>query len=94
VRITFEAVSFRGSKSVKCAGGCGRKLTRSKTFCQTINPWNKTAWGTTKTYDDIYPELIQSASEWRKAPEWCKHCMASEAKREEAENNGQFGVGA
>jgi len=72
--VTFNEVTIQGMKSVKCAGGCGRTLKRSRTFWQTLSPFNKNAAGELKTRDEIYDELRAERGAWMNEPETCKHC--------------------
>lgn len=62
--VTFDEVSLREQRRVPCANGCGKKLTRSRTFTQTINPYNKNAAGEPKTRTEIYAELKAEAASW------------------------------
>lgn len=72
--ITFREVAIRGSKAVKCAGGCGRLLRRSRKFWQTLNPFNKNAAGEAKGANEIQEELFSERRAWMDEPETCKHC--------------------
>lgn len=72
--VTFNEVAIHGMKSVKCAGGCGRTLKRSRKFWQTLSPFNKNAAGGLKTRDGIYEELRAERNAWANEPETCKHC--------------------
>lgn len=72
--ITFEVVRLYGRKQVKCPT-CGRRVTRSKEFSQTINPFNKNADGEPKNRYEILAELRQARDEWRKQPELCRKCQ-------------------
>lgn len=72
--ITFEVVRLCGRKQVKCQN-CGRRVTRSKEFSQTINPFNKNADGELKDRYEILAELRQARDEWRKQPELCSRCQ-------------------
>ena len=76
--VTFNEVSIQGMKTVKCEGGCGRSLKRSRTFWQTLSPFNKNATGTLKTRDEIYAELTVERRAWIDKPETCKHCGAKD----------------
>lgn len=71
-RITFEAVKLSANKKGKC--GCGIHRTRSTTFQQTINPFNKNKKGEPKTYDEIMVELQAQAAAWKQEPVTCKVC--------------------
>jgi hypothetical protein len=75
-RTTFEKVEMYGTKSVKCVGGCGRRLKRSIIVYQTINPFNETADGRLKNREDIRAELVVELSKWKLKPEQCIHCDA------------------
>lgn len=81
-RIVFEQVSIKANKAVKCAGGCGRRITRTKKFMQTLNPFNKRKTdGQVKTREDIYPELQAEAAKWKEQPETCLHCRIAAAPK-------------
>lgn len=71
----FDEIKQRGTKKVKCAK-CGKSLNRSKTFYQTLNPFNRLADGTVKTVHDISIELQQEMAEWQKEPETCSNCLS------------------
>ena len=75
MRVNFQEVKLFGEKSVKCSGGCGRRLKRTKKFYQTLSPFNKTMDGRPKGYDDIYPELKADIQKWKAQPEKCSHCV-------------------
>lgn len=72
--VTFNEVAIHGQKSAKCAGGCGRKLKRSKKFWQTLSPFNKNAAGELKGKAQIYEELEGERRVWLREPETCLHC--------------------
>lgn len=72
-RTVFEEVRMSDTKSVKCAG-CGKRLKRSKTVCQTLNPFNKLADGTVKDRWAIRAELNDELNRWKDLPEWCGSC--------------------
>ncbi len=79
-RIVFEEVSIKAIKTVKCAGGCGRRRRLTKKFMQTLNPFNKRkSDGQIKTREDIYPELKKEAAKWKEQPETCLHCRIAAA---------------
>jgi len=73
-RYTFDVVKWNASKKVKCPK-CGKTLKRSRTFEQTINPFNKNARGEVKSAHEILAELHVRADEWRKQPETCRDCQ-------------------
>lgn len=61
--IRFERVTARRSKSGKCPV-CGRRVTRSRTFEQTINPFNTGPDGFPKDRAQIWRELGECAEAW------------------------------
>ena len=72
-QIDFEVVRLTGEKSVKCAK-CGKRLLRRRMFWQTVNPWNRDAWGMGKSREQIARELRTENEEWKAAPEICEAC--------------------
>ena len=62
----FESVKLQTRKSGKCV--CGKRVTRSVTLEQTINPFNKNAKGDLKSYHEIWTELEAEAKEWKGKP--------------------------
>lgn len=79
-KIKFEVVKYRKTTAITCSY-CGKKNKRTKTFYQTINPFNKNSDGTVKTKKDIQDDLVLSASNW--IPKYCIQC---EMKHELEEN--------
>lgn len=73
--VTFNEVLIQGQKSVKCAGGCGRRLKRSKKFWQTLSLFNKNAAGEVKNRDEIYEQLRGERRVWLGESETCSHCQ-------------------
>lgn len=61
ITTTFDRIKLKAKKIGKCP--CGKRLTRQKTFSQTLNPYNKKG-GRLKTRDEIYRELEVEANEW------------------------------
>lgn len=72
MRVNFQQIKLTGRKSGKC--GCGKVRTRSMTFVQTINPWNKNAKGEPKNSSEILHELGVERDEWKKLPITCDNC--------------------
>ena len=71
----FEEVAVYGEKSVRCAGGCGRRLRRRQRFWRTINPFH------TMTREQLQEANIAEMRAWQSEPEWCVHCpLPEEAK--------------
>ena len=75
----FAVVSTRRTKDVHCPG-CSKRIKRTKTFDQTINPWNRNADGSVKNREEILLELRAEADEWTVQPESCSACLAAEQK--------------
>lgn len=61
MRITFDEIKVT-AKRVWTENGKRRQQT--KTFMQTVNPFNKNADGTRKTREQIYAELMNQRKEW------------------------------
>lgn len=72
--ITFREVTVHGTKTVKCAGGCGRRLKRQRKFWQTLNPFNKNAAGEVKSAVEIQKELFTERQAWESESETCSQC--------------------
>ena len=75
-RYIFEAIKCQNRKVIRCAV-CGRQLIRSRTFTQTLNPYNRRADGLAKSRGDIMTELRAQAAAWQEAPETCAKCLAA-----------------
>lgn len=61
--VVYDAVKWPVTKMFTCQV-CGRRGSRSKTFRQTINPFNKNAAGEPKTWSEIMVELQAAAEGW------------------------------
>lgn len=70
---TFEKVTRPVSKRLPCPT-CGKKIRRSTTLYQTLNPFNKNEDGTVKTFKQILAELEEQAKEWQAKPVKCTPC--------------------
>jgi hypothetical protein len=69
----YERIERRATKSVPCSV-CGKKVRRSKTFMNTINPWNVNEDGVPRTHDEIWAHLIDLATAWEGEPETHPAC--------------------
>lgn len=76
----FEEVARTAKRRVKCAGGCGKTLSRQTTFTQTLNPFNKNADGEPKTYAEIWKELGVECDQWQPTAT-CTACEANGGPR-------------
>lgn len=75
-RIKFDECSFKTTKKGKCAGGCGKSLKRTKTFTQTVNPFNKNkATGLPKTYREVQQAVTLEGERWESIPVICEGCL-------------------
>lgn len=72
IHLRFKEVTLTGKKSGLCK--CGKRRTRSKTFMQTLNPFNTNPDGSLKTREDIYPQLREKIAAWKLEPITCKDC--------------------
>lgn len=69
--INFDVIKVSAMKKGKCK--CGKRLTRSKTFEQTVNPFNKNPDGTVKTRNEVSAAVSRVATDW--LPEFiCNQC--------------------
>jgi hypothetical protein len=68
----YEAVKLTTRKRFRSCRVCGKPGTRSKTFRQTINPFNKNPSGQPKTRREIWQELQAAAAVW--APDTHSAC--------------------
>lgn len=67
VTTRFEVVKRQVAKPFVCQA-CGRKGRKQTTLRQTINPFNRNADGTLKTFSDIHAELQIDAAAWAPEP--------------------------
>jgi len=67
IRIIYEPVKAYAIKTGRCIV-CGRPAKLSKTFEQTINPFNTNKEGSVKTIDEIWVELMVERREWLDKP--------------------------
>lgn len=73
VHVRFQEVSLRSQKSLRC-DGCGKRVTRTRTESQTLNPFNRRGDGEPKTEQDIRGELEVLLDRWALIPVVCKTC--------------------
>ena len=71
--VKFEEIKFQATKTGKCQ--CGQRVKRSKTFTQTMNPWNRNKEGLLKNRDEIIEELEVEAIKWKEKPVICTRCL-------------------
>jgi hypothetical protein len=64
--IRFQEVSV--TAKVVWIDEAGKRRQQSKKFTQTINPFNKNAWGEEKTASEIRKELRANGETWLREP--------------------------
>lgn len=65
MRITFQEVKVRGVRRWKDPQ-TGKQRQSTRTFMQTINPFNKTSDGIPKDHGTIYKEICAERDAWLK----------------------------
>ena len=76
VHVQFQEVTMRMQKALRC-DGCGKRVTRTRTVSQTLNPFNRRSDGEPKTEQDIRSELEVLLERWALIPVVCKGCAES-----------------
>lgn len=61
MKIVFEEVKSWGQRTIVVDG---KKKRQSKTFMQTINPFNKNLDGTVKTYGEVLKSVENERDKW------------------------------
>lgn len=68
---------FSGPRLVERRAGfcpnCGKRVTRSRTFEQTVNPFNRNPDGSVKSWGEVQEDVYREAAEW--VPDFT-HCSA------------------
>jgi hypothetical protein len=79
VRITYDKIERTFRKTVRCTYGCGRYVTRQKTFMQTQNPFNvHELTKLPKDHLQIVRELGEAGARWMLELETCPRCKTKE----------------
>ncbi len=60
---SFEEVKMRASKTIR--NDKGKLVARTKTFYQTLNPFNKNKDGSIKNREQIQKELLLEIKGWQ-----------------------------
>lgn len=71
--IRFQEIKQTAKRRIDCAGGCGKRLTRQRTFTQTVNPFNRNQDGHPKSIPEIREELRATAAKWEPTA-YCAAC--------------------
>lgn len=71
----FEEIKLSGSKKVPC-DECGKQVSRTRTFTQTVNPLNKNDDGTMKTARQVSASVREEVRAWqaKQDGELCTPC--------------------
>lgn len=82
MKVTYEVIKIKAQKHIKCAI-CRTWITRSTTFMQTLNPFNKKADGNVKSREEIMAELNVRRNQWIQLDEkyYCKNCEGKQHER-------------
>jgi hypothetical protein len=62
MKITYNELSVKATKTWTDANG--KRHRKTKTFSQTVNPYNRDKNGTPKSRGQIYAELLKEREEW------------------------------
>ena len=92
ISYTFDEVKLKGKKVGKCV--CGKRLTRSRMFSQTLNPYNLKD-GRLKTRINIIQELEDDRARWTNIPVHCAthgYWSLTESQRKEYDRIGKIEV--
>ena len=63
VTVRFREVKATAKRTGKCPH-CSRRVTRSRSFTQTVSPFNKNADGTPKTWAEVRQAVDAEAARW------------------------------
>ncbi|ASU83551.1 hypothetical protein CDO52_12815 [Nocardiopsis gilva YIM 90087] len=64
--VRFESRTATAKRRVKCSGGCGKTLTRQRTFMQTISPFNRDpGTGLPRTAEQVQEAVNREADAWQ-----------------------------
>jgi len=58
---------------------CGQRMTKRRTFSATVNPFNKRADGTPKTFTEVLADVQNQADAWQPDPKIFTHTVCLEA---------------
>ena len=75
MRITFDEIAVPATRYGPCPG-CGKKVKRSRTFTQTVNPWNTIevhGAKRPKTPSEVWRAVHDQAVAWQPDPEVFRH---------------------
>ena len=62
-RFTFRPITRQATRMGKCPV-CGKRVTRTKVFSQTVNPFNRDALGQVRSSSEVYEAVNAEALAW------------------------------
>jgi len=77
VRVTFQVVRARQERAGYCPV-CGKLAKRSRTFEQTVNPWNRNEDGSEKTPQEVALAVRAEANAWHPTADDLTHAKCRE----------------
>lgn len=69
----FQEIRHQGRKNLPCPS-CGKKVRRTRSFTQTVNPFNRNDDGSVRTPYEIRQALMAEARVWESEPVPCATC--------------------
>ena len=72
----FREISARAERRDRCPG-CGKRVTRSRTFIMTVSPFNKNPDGTVRTPVEVGRAVQAEADSWRPDAELFRHARCA-----------------
>ena len=70
--VRFRELKQQAQRRLKCRA-CGKRFSRSRTFTQTLNPYNRRPDGAPKSAAEIYASLREQADAWQ-PDDLCTKC--------------------
>lgn len=84
--VQFEQIKVTAQKRFDCSR-CGKQCQRTRSFAQTLNPFNKNADGTVKDRQTINIQIRDEAKAWLAAPGMCVVCEREDREQEDDEDD-------
>lgn len=80
VTVTYDVVKAGATRKGSCIV-CGKKMSRSRTFSQTVSPFNRDENRVPKSYDEVLKAVREQALAWNPKPDYFIHerCMTNGA---------------
>lgn len=68
---------------------CGKRVTRTRTFQHTVNPWNRHQDGRQKTWADVARDVSAEANAWQPDPEVFEHAKCAMRAKADGETESE-----